>query len=195
MLKKIMSKSLLEKLEKESSLKTLECKICLENDILENLIAPCLCEGTIKYVHSTCLRDWINVKRSEELYHESYVCEICHYNIKIILKKKNSVLQTIYILIKNIFTTRNYCYSTVMHFFMVMFVIKRLKQLFEDFVLFFYKRQYFRFFHNLVILLSIILIIKDICLYYKSNFIIARGLEYHFANKSDDQYSQRVSHI
>lgn len=187
MLKNNSAKYSLEKIVNNCNF---ECRICLENDSLSNLISPCLCEGSIKYVHTTCLKDWINVKRSEELYHESYKCEICHYDIKITMKNKNSVLQTIFILIKNIFTTRNYCYSTVMHFFMVMFVIKRLKQLFEDFSYFFYNRQYFRFFHNLLILLSIILIIKDICLYYKSNFIIARGLEYHFCNKNDRRLSQ-----
>lgn len=37
------------------------CRICLEDDKLNNLINPCLCKGSIQYVHKTCLNSWISV--------------------------------------------------------------------------------------------------------------------------------------
>ena len=37
---------------------TAECRFCLETDGLENLISPCLCRGSSKYVHNDCLMRW-----------------------------------------------------------------------------------------------------------------------------------------
>ncbi len=39
-----------------------ECRICFESDDLSNnkLISPCNCNGTSKYVHTNCLKLWIN---------------------------------------------------------------------------------------------------------------------------------------
>ena len=36
------------------------CKICFEesNEILGELISPCNCSGSIKYVHIPCLNKW-----------------------------------------------------------------------------------------------------------------------------------------
>ena len=33
-----------------------ECRICLEEDEIENLISPCLCRGTSKYIHEKCFK-------------------------------------------------------------------------------------------------------------------------------------------
>ena len=35
-----------------------ECRICFENDNPEDLISPCLCDGTSKWVHRKCLNEW-----------------------------------------------------------------------------------------------------------------------------------------
>ena len=45
-----------------------ECRICKNSS--HSLINPCKCDGTIKYVHKSCLKTWIAVSRSE-------FCEIC----------------------------------------------------------------------------------------------------------------------
>ena len=37
---------------------TAECRFCLETDVLQNLISPCLCRGSSKYVHNDCLMRW-----------------------------------------------------------------------------------------------------------------------------------------
>lgn len=34
------------------------CRYCLDEDTPENLIAPCICQGTMKYVHNRCLLRW-----------------------------------------------------------------------------------------------------------------------------------------
>ena len=35
-----------------------ECRICFESDNQEDLISPCLCDGTSKWVHRQCLNEW-----------------------------------------------------------------------------------------------------------------------------------------
>jgi len=37
-----------------------QCRICLEDVSLNELISPCLCDGTSKYVHIECLNRWRN---------------------------------------------------------------------------------------------------------------------------------------
>jgi hypothetical protein len=58
-----------------------ECRICLDEDVDDELISPCRCSGTSKWVHEACLQTWrlgnMNNDRSNK-------CEICHteYMIK-----------------------------------------------------------------------------------------------------------------
>ena len=70
------------------NLKKKICRICLEKgDKNAPLIAPCLCEGTIKYVHQICLKKWlIKSKIRPELSR----CEICKkkYYIRYFKDKK-----------------------------------------------------------------------------------------------------------
>lgn len=55
-----------------------ECKICLETDKDENMISPCNCNGTNKYVHSECLNKWRLVSQQIR---RCYICN-SEYNEK-----------------------------------------------------------------------------------------------------------------
>ena len=52
------------------------CRICLEEDEIENLIYPCKCSGTNKYVHKRCLNEWRASSDNRDNFDR---CEICHY--------------------------------------------------------------------------------------------------------------------
>ena len=56
------------------------CRICLEEDSPENMIYPCKCKGTAKYVHKKCLNEWRTTADNRENF---YRCEMCHYTYKI----------------------------------------------------------------------------------------------------------------
>ena len=51
-----------------------ECRICLEEDECDNLIAPCNCDGTSKYVHRRCLDTWRSTSDRED---SDYQCPNC----------------------------------------------------------------------------------------------------------------------
>jgi len=59
------------------------CRICMEDDILENFISPCNCDGTSKYVHEECLTKWRTGFRKYHLHR--WVCQTCHalYNYEV----------------------------------------------------------------------------------------------------------------
>lgn len=52
-----------------------ECRFCFESS--EPLISPCLCNGTLKYVHKKCLENWIQTSGHFE-------CNVCGAPFKIL---------------------------------------------------------------------------------------------------------------
>ncbi|CAI9767997.1 unnamed protein product [Fraxinus pennsylvanica] len=48
-----------------------ECRICQDDDSLNNLESPCACSGSVKYAHRKCVQHWCNEKGD-------ITCEICH---------------------------------------------------------------------------------------------------------------------
>ena len=73
------------------------CRICLENDILDNLIIPCECKGTQKYTHRKCLEEsQINYILNQST-HPSYQsnidthCSICKTEYKFKAKSRDEL--------------------------------------------------------------------------------------------------------
>ena len=66
----------IRQLYKYNELDTPECRICLDSDTSEKgeLISPCVCAGSQKYIHRSCLNRWRNGNRDGESYTN---CEIC----------------------------------------------------------------------------------------------------------------------
>ena len=48
-----------------------ECRICLEEDEICNLISPCLCRGTTKYIHEKCLNEWRILSENRDIENET----------------------------------------------------------------------------------------------------------------------------
>ena len=56
----------------EKNTKNKICRICLSeetNPIKNPLICPCICKGSMKYIHYYCLKNWLNLKVESELGH------------------------------------------------------------------------------------------------------------------------------
>ncbi|KAI3383982.1 hypothetical protein SNEBB_001772 [Seison nebaliae] len=66
-----------------SSTNSQMCRIChlTSDEWHEMLISPCLCKGTLKVVHPTCLEKWIKNARSSR-------CELCHHQFMMKTKIK-----------------------------------------------------------------------------------------------------------
>ncbi|XVE56927.1 hypothetical protein DITRI_Ditri04bG0050100 [Diplodiscus trichospermus] len=57
--------------QEEPLIQTLECRICQEEDSINNLEIPCSCSGSLKFAHRKCVQRWCNEKGD-------ITCEICH---------------------------------------------------------------------------------------------------------------------
>lgn len=66
---------------------TADCRICLQSDQVVNLIVPCLCSGSQKWAHPACLRQWTDVKRSDQ-------CGVCKspYLDSLFIKKPDTFI-------------------------------------------------------------------------------------------------------
>ncbi|XAR50046.1 Ubiquitin--protein ligase [Bertholletia excelsa] len=57
--------------EQEPLIQMVECRICQEEDNIQNLEVPCACSGSLKFAHRKCVQRWCNEKGD-------ITCEICH---------------------------------------------------------------------------------------------------------------------
>jgi len=60
------------------------CWICFDDDSKEPYISPCNCIGSLKNIHLTCLKSWMNSKKITKLsrasvcyFWKNYECELC----------------------------------------------------------------------------------------------------------------------
>jgi E3 ubiquitin-protein ligase DOA10 len=65
------------------------CRYCLSDENCEDLVAPCKCDGSSKFVHKACLREWFNKRNSSVVipgrfnqFANIYNCEICNTEYK-----------------------------------------------------------------------------------------------------------------
>jgi len=80
------------------------CRICLEDDIDDNMIYPCRCAGTSKYVHKECLNQW---RVMSEEYSEAFTtCPTCNYDYNIVAGERQEdkfLMRCMRSLIRNLF--------------------------------------------------------------------------------------------
>ena len=80
-----LTKNLISKIEKKNKV----CRICyVEEDDPDNnpLVQPCVCSGSMKYIHLSCLKHWISTRSCEKIDTTTYCivyiikpveCELC----------------------------------------------------------------------------------------------------------------------
>ncbi|THF98809.1 hypothetical protein TEA_026599 [Camellia sinensis var. sinensis] len=62
--------------EQEPLIQAVECRICQEEDSIQNMEFPCACSGSLKFAHRKCVQRWCNEKGD-------ITCEICHQMVKV----------------------------------------------------------------------------------------------------------------
>ena len=87
-----------------------ECRICLEKDKINEFIHPCFCDGTSKWVHSSCLDTWRYMNINERPYKQ---CMECHYIYKL---KNVSPIETNIINIKKNTKIRSFAFWVILSY-------------------------------------------------------------------------------
>ena len=87
---------------------TTVCRICFEEDSPENMIIPCKCKGSSKYVHRSCLDSWRNVDTTSPNFTRCNTCLFQYvydnkHNKEKIKKYRFNILYDIFFVILAIF--------------------------------------------------------------------------------------------
>ncbi len=155
-----------------------ECRYCLMNNDQDKMVAPCHCEGSMKYVHDNCLYKWINNNNRELRVNNTYIglvyittCEICHNSIRFQLVFKNSFSRGIYKLAKNTLNSlRSFFLFTLTNITIYGF-FKRMKLLYHEISNHVEKRfneiDSMSIFHYAILLIGIGSYLGDLVYYYK----------------------------
>jgi E3 ubiquitin-protein ligase DOA10 len=176
-----------------------ECRYCLSGDEPEKLIDPCICEGTMRYVHKDCLVEWI--KNGNRQTYNSFnegkmkfyvaICEICKYQMKYTKLFKHNYLLSLLKLLKKIFCSLKETGMLVFHMAILYLLINRLKLFFNECVKTFKKSfisinpsAMVNLAHNIIVVLSILCGIYDLYNYYKKMLDVERKCEVKFLPKS-----------
>ena len=90
------------------------CRICFigEEDSINNpLLCPCICKGSMKYIHYLCLKNWLNLKVESELGHQRNIsidqptitystndisCELCKTKLPDYIKHKGKIFNVLF---------------------------------------------------------------------------------------------------
>lgn len=54
------------------SIVSIVCRICFDDNKEEPIITPCLCKGSVAFVHTSCLEKWLAESNTSS-------CELCHH--------------------------------------------------------------------------------------------------------------------
>lgn len=168
-----------------------ECRYCYSSGESQSLIVPCKCEGTMKYVHSECLAEWIKNRRSNNALSEYLVsprvyqarCEICKFEMRYIKQYKLSHIQSLLKMLKSLFSSTRNITFLILHSVVICLVYKRIKVFMYDMISIFkdlYPKRFFLLMHNLTIFISMVLGLNDIFLFYNKLYNQKRDCVFKF---------------
>lgn len=163
----------------------LECRYCLCEESKEKLIQPCNCEGSLKYVHNSCLGEWIkNSQKPYEIIYENEtayytsLCEICKYKMKYQINFENNFFVSFIYTMKNTLFSIKSCFFLLLHSLVIFYFFNRLTFLVYHGIYVVsknFKTKYLmRFVNEMAIFSTILWYTNDIVRYYGNLFFEQR---------------------
>lgn len=91
---------------KNSDISQKLCRICYQEEENDNnpLIQPCLCSGSLKYIHLNCLKQWLGTRNCIKIENNEYCniflikevdCELCKNKLPDYIRHKNRLYKII----------------------------------------------------------------------------------------------------
>ena len=178
-----------------------ECRYCLCEEAKEKLIQPCNCEGSLKYVHNSCLGEWIkNSQKPYEIIYENdtayytSVCEICKYSMKYQINFENNFFISFINTMKNTLFSIKSCFFLLLHSLVIFYFFNRLTFLVYNGIYVVnknFKTKYLmRFVNEMAIFSTILWYTNDIVRYYGNLYFEQRKSLLVFMPKKKKQNCQ-----
>ena len=179
----------------------LECRYCLCEESKQKLIQPCNCEGSLKYVHNSCLGEWIkNSQKPYEIIYENdtayytSLCEICKYNMKYQINFENNFFISFIYTMKNTLFSIKSCFFFLLHSLVIFYFFNRLTFLVYHGMYVVsknFKTKYLmRFVNEMAIFSTILWYTNDIVRYYGNLFFEQRKSLLVFMPKEKQEKGQ-----
>lgn len=110
------------------------CRYCSSSTEYGKLISPCKCRGSVKYVHSLCLQNWLSSSQiiNSSLKHSkvyAFLCELCKSNIYFKIKYKHNYTRDIINYIINTLFKRKNLFKTGVYSFILFLFIRKLRSM------------------------------------------------------------------
>lgn len=99
-------------------MKKKECRICYQLDSSQNLISPCHCEGSIKFVHKKCIQKFINITENEQF---TRYCSVCNYKYDFIKDNPFTFIQYVCLFLA--------CLGFLFYFTLVCFIVAQFAKI------------------------------------------------------------------
>jgi len=159
----------------------IECRYCLSDENPEQLIDPCKCEGSMRFVHQKCMEGWIkngnrNISQITIQNSKVYVmkCEICNYPMKYRQEFKNGIFKSLLETIKLIFKSWKRLGRFGIHMIILYYLNKRVALFIKECISLlnnpFNSESAMELIHNITIFISIVLALRDLYQYYNKLF-------------------------
>ena len=108
----------------------LECRICLEPDVRTNLISPCACSGSQRWVHRNCLDKWLTTREDKAFGR----CTECLQKYEIIYypdqdnscQRRASILKFIYLVVRDFLLAFSVLQMSIISLGGIVFLLDRI---------------------------------------------------------------------
>ena len=89
------------------------------------MISPCMCNGSMKFVHESCLMQWLNTSKRKK-------CELCNYVIQMHEEKVSlrQILQRTWVYLKE---DKQRCFKILIYFVYIWFLKYKLFNLLKEY--------------------------------------------------------------
>ena len=177
-----------------SSSNICECKYCFTEDHIKNLIQPCNCLGSLRFVHEKCLCEWIQKsKKNIELTYENDLayycskCELCNFQMKFHINYENNFLKTIFITLKYLLMSMKNLTYFILHTIVIFYFFNRLDFIISHGIDVFFSQNLnmiclIRFVNEVLIFFTILWYTRDIIKYYMVVFSEERKIIMKFVS-------------
>jgi len=175
-----------------------ECRYCLSDENPDQLVDPCKCEGSMRYVHQKCLEGWIvngnryitsNIEGNIKVY--LLKCEICKYQMKYQIKYQNGILKSLLETVKLIFGSWTRITKLGLHLLILYLLNKRITLFIKECMNLlnhpFCSESAMELIHNLTIFVSIVFALREFNNYYLNLFGKMRKSSMIFMKRLKDQ--------
>ena len=188
----------------------MQCRYCLCTDPESELINPCKCQGSLKYVHQKCLFDWVQKSnktissidspiQDEEYAFPLYTinCELCKSEMKCYQIYQNTLTYSLFNTFKLSFMDYKNYPLLLLHAFAIYYVMNEIQFVIYYLIQLVYKpsktKLLMKFFNETWFFMAVLWFANDILKFYSNIYWEQRGFLMKFISNEMKKKKEIIS--